>query len=156
MISSLTGHYSVPHRTVHRTNFDPLTETDIGPRSDQPYRHGVWSDHLRSIGTTRFGPVCPDWSDEEIGGSLTRTCGRLHTRPRACRQLERDGYLARDTERLRNRVRSIVPTVFGIAWPLRTASEVRDQEVVDGLRKTQWGRELADELLDELANGRRR
>ena len=75
---------------------------------------------------------------------------------RACRQLERDGYLARDTERLRNRVRSIVSTVFGIAWPLRHASEVRAQEVVDGLRKTLWGRELADELLDELANGLRR
>ena len=75
---------------------------------------------------------------------------------RACRQLERDGYLARDTERLRNRVKSVVPTVFGIAWPLRHASEVRVQAVVDGLRKTQWGRELADELLDELANGRRR
>ena len=75
---------------------------------------------------------------------------------RACRQLERDGYLARDTERLRNRVKSVVPTVFGIAWPLRAASEARAQEVVDGLRKTLWGRELADELLDELANGRRR
>ena len=74
---------------------------------------------------------------------------------RECRQLERDGSLARDTERLRNRVKSVVPTVFGIAWPLRTASEVRVQAIVDGLRKTQWGRELVGELFDELANGRR-
>lgn len=69
---------------------------------------------------------------------------------RACRQLERDGYLDRDTERLRDRVKSVVPTVFGLAWPLRADPGFRVQAVVDGLRKAQWGRELADELLDEI------
>lgn len=49
-------HWRIVHRT-NRTNFDPLTGTCIGPGSDQPHRHGVWSDHLRSIGTTQFGPV---------------------------------------------------------------------------------------------------
>ena len=65
-------HWRIVHRT-NRTHFDPLTGTDIGPGSDQPHRYGVWSDHLRSIGTTRFGPVCPAWSGEEIGGNSKST-----------------------------------------------------------------------------------
>ena len=56
------------HRT-NRTNFDPLTGTDIGPGSDQPHIYGVWSDHLRSTGTTRFGPVCPAWYGQVIEGN---------------------------------------------------------------------------------------
>ena len=69
---------------------------------------------------------------------------------RACQALERDGYLIRATEPLRNRVTSLQPTLYGLAWPLREAPLAQIQSVAEGLRRTQWGKELADELLTEL------
>jgi len=70
---------------------------------------------------------------------------------RVCRQLEQDRYLYRVTESQRDRVRCLVPTLHGLTWPLRTAPQAKIQGVVSGLRKTEWGQELADQLLAKLA-----
>ena len=74
---------------------------------------------------------------------------------RACQALERDGYLIRNTEPLRNRVMSQQPTLYGLTWPLHDAPLARRQAVIEGLRRTKWGRELAELLLTEMSSGRR-
>lgn len=73
---------------------------------------------------------------------------------RACRRLERDGYVVRETESLRNRAVALRPTLYGLTWPLRDVSFERKQAVVEGLRRTRWGQDLAEELIKEFERGR--
>ncbi len=69
---------------------------------------------------------------------------------RACQALERDGYVVRETESLRNRAVAVQPTLYGLTWPLRDAPSANKQAVVEGLRRTKWGQELAEELMKEF------
>jgi len=65
---------------------------------------------------------------------------------RGCLRLERDGYLIRITEPLRERVMHVQPTLDGLRWVLRTNDDVDSAPVIEGLRRTDWGAWLASEL----------
>ena len=69
---------------------------------------------------------------------------------RACQRLERDGYLIRITEPLRDRVMHVQPTLDGLRWVLRTSDEFDSVPAIDGLRRTDWGRWMAEELESEV------
>ncbi len=65
---------------------------------------------------------------------------------RACLRLERDGYLIRITEPLRERVTHVQPMLDGALWTLRANPNFDVTSIVEGLRRTDWGTWLADEL----------
>ena len=74
---------------------------------------------------------------------------------RECQALARDGYLIRKMEPLRKRATSLQPTLYDLTWPLREAPLAKTLAVVEGLRRTTWGQELAELLLTEMSSGRR-
>ncbi len=53
-----------------------------------------------------------------------------------------------------NRAVALRPTLYGLTWPLRDVSFERKQAVVEGLRRTRWGQDLAEELIKEFERGR--
>lgn len=65
---------------------------------------------------------------------------------RATMRLEREGYLTRITERHRDRVTHLVPTLNGLMWVLRSEGMLNTDSLAVGLRRTEWGGRLADEL----------
>lgn len=71
---------------------------------------------------------------------------------RACQRLERDGYLIRVTEPLRDRVMHVQPTLDGLQWVLRTNDAVDSTGVIESLRLTDWGRWMAGELEREVTD----
>lgn len=72
---------------------------------------------------------------------------------RACQRLERDGYLIRITEPLRDRVMHVQTTLDGVRWVLQSSADLDSTHVIEGLRRTDWGAWLADELQNEAAGG---
>ena len=66
---------------------------------------------------------------------------------RAARRLEGRGLVRRVTEKGRNRVRCLVPTAAGLARALALVGDGADRQAVrEGLRRTQWGTELANAI----------
>jgi len=63
---------------------------------------------------------------------------------RACLRLERDGYLIRITEPLRDRVMQVQPTLDGLRWVLQSSADFDSGGVREGLWRTDWGRWMAD------------
>jgi len=66
---------------------------------------------------------------------------------RAARRLAIRGQVVRVTERLRDRVRYLVPTPDGLNRALLLAGDQADRQAVrEGLHRTRWGRPLAKHL----------
>lgn len=91
-------------------------------------------------------PYCPrDW----FGRSTE--CDRQRF-SRACLRLERDGYLIRITEPLRDRVMQVQPTLDGLRWVLQSSADFDSGGVLEGLWRTDWGRWMAEELEREFTD----
>lgn len=71
---------------------------------------------------------------------------------RACQRLERDGYLIRITEPLRDRVMHVQPTLDGLRWVLQSSADLDSTHVIEGLRRTDWGRWMAEKLESEVTD----
>jgi hypothetical protein len=66
---------------------------------------------------------------------------------RAARRLAARGLVRRITERLRDRVRCLVPTADGLARAVLLAGDSVDATAVrEGLARTRWGRSLANSM----------
>jgi hypothetical protein len=66
---------------------------------------------------------------------------------RAARRLAQRGQVVRVTERLRDRVRYLVPTPAGFARALALAGAKADRIALrEGLQRTRWGRTLAKRI----------
>jgi hypothetical protein len=66
---------------------------------------------------------------------------------RAARRLALRGQVVRVTERLRDRVRYLVPTPDGLRRALALAGDQADRTAVcEGLHRTRWGRPLAKQI----------
>ena len=66
---------------------------------------------------------------------------------RAARRLAARGQVVRVTERLRDRVRYLVPTPEGLRRALALAGDQADRQAIrEGLYRTRWGRALAKHL----------
>jgi len=80
-----------------------------------------------------------------LGGPLSPA--RRMAFSRAARRLAKKGLVIRFTERLRDRVRCLVPTRAGLARALALARGKADREAVrEGLQRTRWGRSLANQI----------
>ena len=71
---------------------------------------------------------------------------------RACLRLERDGYLIRITEPLRDRVMHVQPTLDGLRWIFQSSADFDSTPVIEGLRRTDWGRWMAEKLESEVTD----
>jgi hypothetical protein len=71
---------------------------------------------------------------------------------RACLRLERDGYLIRITEPLRDRVMYVQPTLDGLRWIFQSSADFDSTPVIEGLRRTDWGRWMAEKLESEVTD----
>jgi hypothetical protein len=65
---------------------------------------------------------------------------------RATMRLEGDGYVIRITELRRDRVTHLRPTLNGLMWALRASPATDIGEVTTALRRTEWGRRLAEDV----------
>ena len=66
-------------------------------------------------------------------------------------RLERDGYVTRITEPRRDRITHLRPTLNGLMWAFRASPATDIDIVVTALRRTEWGRGLADDI--EITGG---
>ena len=87
-------------------------------------------------------PFMPAWW---VGRKLSPA--RRMAFSRAVRRLAARGLICRVTERLRDRVRCVVPTADGLARAISLAGDSVDPKAVqEGLARTRWGRALANSI----------
>jgi hypothetical protein len=97
------------------------------------------------VAMTREGvPFMPAfWTGERLSPA------RRMSFSRAARRLAASGLVLRITERLRDRVRYLVPTADGLARAIALAGHRADRTAVrEGLARTRWGRPLAKSIGD--------
>ena len=71
---------------------------------------------------------------------------------RTATRLERDGYLVRITERRRNRATHVQPTCYALTWALEREIVPDLAALTSGLRRTEWGFDLATHLESSAAS----
>lgn len=68
---------------------------------------------------------------------------------RATKRLADLGLIVRRTDASRDRARWVQPTAAGLSKAIELAGDTIDSlAVMDGLRLTEWGQELAEQIID--------
>lgn len=108
----------------------------VAAQSRQPEVAGLRRHGIPYSTCEWFGPI-DDWQRQRYS--------------RATMRLEGNGYVIRITEPRRDRVTHLRPTLNGLMWALRASPATDIGEVTTALRRTEWGRRLADDI--EIAGG---